>query len=44
MTHTVPRESKYSALATQVLGLKINMHIFIVKLLDIGTTLKKLEW
>jgi len=44
MTHTVPRESEYFALATKVLGLKINMHSLIVKLLDIGTTLRKLEW
>lgn len=38
MTHTVPRESEYFALAMKVLGLKIYMHILVVKLLDIGTT------
>ena len=43
MAHKVPRESEYFALATKVLGLEINMHTFIMKLLDIGTTLKKLE-
>jgi hypothetical protein len=31
MAYTIPRESEYFPLATKVLGLKINIHIFIVK-------------